>query len=78
MTRGSWLDLPSHLAWLDQEGGRLLDFAAASRGEIGFLLVHGLLHLLGYDHETPGEAALMEERQEAVMQALGLSRARPA
>ena len=36
MTRGSWLDLPSHLAWLDQEGGRLLDFAAASRGEIGF------------------------------------------
>src|SRR3989440_7690624 len=32
--------------------------------ELGFLLVHGLLHLLGYDHETPEEAATMQARQE--------------
>jgi len=42
--------------------------------ELGFLLVHGLLHLLGYDHETPEEAAAMEARQEAVLHALGLHR----
>lgn len=42
--------------------------------ELGFLLVHGYLHLLGYDHETPQEASAMEARQEAVLRALGLSR----
>jgi len=42
--------------------------------EFGFLLVHGLLHLLGYDHETAAEAAAMEARQEAVLASLGLPR----
>jgi probable rRNA maturation factor len=42
--------------------------------ELGFLLAHGLLHLLGYDHETATEAATMEARQEAVLHALGLHR----
>lgn len=42
--------------------------------EFGFLLVHGLLHLLGYDHETPTDAEVMEARQEAVLHVLGLHR----
>jgi probable rRNA maturation factor len=42
--------------------------------ELGFLLVHGLLHLLGYNHETPDEAATMQARQEAILHALGLHR----
>ncbi len=42
--------------------------------EFGFLLVHGLLHLLGYDHEAPGDAEIMEARQEAVLRVLGLHR----
>jgi rRNA maturation RNase YbeY len=32
--------------------------------ELRLLLVHGILHILGYDHETPDERALMWERQE--------------
>ncbi len=42
--------------------------------ELGFLLVHGLLHLLGYDHETSEDAAIMEARQAAVLDSLGLRR----
>ena len=42
--------------------------------ELGFLLVHGLLHLLGYDHETPDEVGTMEARQEAILHALELHR----
>lgn len=50
------------------------EYGHARSREVGFLLVHGLLHLLGYDHETPEDAAAMEQRQEAVLHVLGLSR----
>lgn len=43
--------------------------------EIGFLTVHSMLHLLGYDHETDKlEARKMREKEEAVLEKLGISR----
>ena len=36
------------------------------------LVVHGVLHLLGYDHETPTEAAGMEGREIVILARLGL------
>ena len=36
------------------------------------LLVHGLLHLLGYDHErSPAEARRMQRKERALIRALG-------
>lgn len=37
-------------------------------GEIEWLLVHGLLHLLGYEDETEAGAAQMEARGRAVIE----------
>ena len=42
--------------------------------EIGFLTVHSMLHLLGYDHMTPEEASVMEKKQAAALDALGITR----
>jgi probable rRNA maturation factor len=43
--------------------------------EIGFLTVHSMLHLLGYDHETsPLEERKMREKEEQVLGQLGISR----
>ncbi len=43
--------------------------------EIGFLTVHSMLHLLGYDHEiSPLEECKMREKEEAVLTELGISR----
>jgi len=43
--------------------------------EIGYLTVHSMLHLLGYDHEQGGiEAVKMREKEEAVLLKLGISR----
>ena len=43
--------------------------------EIGFLTVHSLLHLLGYDHEDGGlEMVKMREKEETVLTRIGLKR----
>lgn len=42
--------------------------------ELGFLTVHGLLHLLGFDHLTDEGAEVMERSQEVILAAAGLSR----
>lgn len=42
--------------------------------EFAFLVAHSLFHLCGYDHMEEQEAARMEEKQEAVLAALGITR----
>ncbi len=42
--------------------------------EAAYLVVHGLLHLLGYDHEAPADAAVMRPREETILASLGLPR----
>lgn len=44
--------------------------------EIGLLFVHGILHLLGYDHGTPDEKAAMWQIQDEILTHLEIS-ARP-
>ncbi|MBA3942970.1 MAG: rRNA maturation RNase YbeY [Herpetosiphonaceae bacterium] len=42
--------------------------------ELAYLLTHGLLHLLGYDHEAPEDALTMRQHEEMHLQALGITR----
>lgn len=45
------------------------------RREVGFLTVHSMLHLLGYDHEAGGiDSVRMREKEETVLTQLGLQR----
>jgi probable rRNA maturation factor len=43
----------------------------AVAGEIAHLLVHGLLHILGHDHEEKAEGEEMKEREDELLSALG-------
>ena len=42
--------------------------------ELGFLVVHGFLHLNGYDHEEPADEEKMFSLQEKILDAYGLKR----
>ncbi|HEY4552041.1 MAG TPA: rRNA maturation RNase YbeY [Bacillaceae bacterium] len=42
--------------------------------ELGFLAVHGFLHLLGYDHMTKEEEERMFSRQREILDSYGLER----
>ncbi len=42
--------------------------------EMALMVVHGLLHLLGYDHETDADAEQMEDRERVLVSTAGRSR----
>lgn len=42
--------------------------------ELSFLTVHGILHLLGYDHMKKEEEKIMFERQELILNAADIKR----
>lgn len=42
--------------------------------EVCFLVVHGFLHLLGYDHMTEANEKVMFGKQEEILQAYGLQK----
>ena len=49
-------------------------YGHSARRELAFLTAHSMLHLCGYDHELPDEAAVMEEKQEKALAELGITR----
>ena len=51
------------------------EFGHSRKRELAYLVVHSVLHLLGYDHLDEGEEkARMRAREDAVMAELGISR----
>lgn len=42
--------------------------------ELHYLLVHGIMHCLGYDHMTDSERAEMREQEELILGKLGITR----
>ncbi len=49
-------------------------YGHSRKRELAFLTAHSMLHLSGYDHMAEEEAAVMEEKQEAVLRKLGIGR----
>lgn len=43
-------------------------YQTAFEEEIMLLLVHGILHLLGHDHEQPGETRVMRSKEKRLME----------
>jgi len=62
---------PSHLGDIVvsvESVGRQAEEAGLALGEeLAHVVLHGLLHVLGYDHEESDEEAVMKAREEAVL-----------
>lgn len=59
---------------LDKVEEQAKEFGHSFERELIYLFVHSMLHLLGYDHMEEEEKAAMRQREEAVMNAIGLER----
>ena len=81
-------DMPTNVLSFPQTGGRLLGDVILSaetlKREAGLadkpledhmahLLIHGYLHLLGYDHEGEDDAEKMEQLERVALKSLGIS-----
>jgi probable rRNA maturation factor len=45
----------------------------AERAHWMHLVIHGVLHLVGYDHQRPADARRMERREAALLRSLGVA-----
>lgn len=51
-----------------------LEYGHSLERELSFLTAHSMLHLFGYDHMEEEERERMEQKQEAILQSLGIVR----
>ena len=58
----------------DRAKEQAADYGHSYRRELLFLSLHGFLHLLGYDHMESDEEAVMNGKQEEILNAYGVTR----
>lgn len=74
---------------IELEGGRVLgdiyisidkakeqakEYNHSLKRELSFLMVHGFLHLLGYDHMNEEDEKVMFDKQERILDSYGITR----
>lgn len=58
----------------DRAKEQAIEFGHSYERELHYLLVHGLLHLFGYDHLTEEDKKEMRRKEEEILEALGVTR----
>ena len=59
---------------IDMARRQALEYNHSLEREVGFLVVHSMLHLLGYDHMTSEEERMMFRKQDEILHTMGLTR----
>ena len=59
---------------IDKVKSQASDYGHSEKREICFLVVHGILHLLGYDHMNESDEKNMFSKQDKILDELGIRR----
>ena len=59
---------------IDKVREQAKQFGHSEKREYAFLILHSVLHLLGYDHMEPKEAKQMEDKQNNILDSMGIAR----
>jgi len=59
---------------IDTATRQAIEYGHSLERELAYLTVHGILHLLGYDHMTEEEKQEMRREEEHVLSLLGINR----
>ena len=58
----------------DRAKEQAAEYGHSLERELSFLAVHGVLHLLGYDHMTEEDERVMREKQTTILDSIGVTR----
>ena len=87
--RGKALKKKDYAFDIDEEGNLLLgciviccdrakeqaeEYGHSYQRELHYLIVHGIMHCLGYDHMTDEDKAQMREKEEYILTKMGITR----
>lgn len=50
------------------------EYSTGFKRELLYMITHGLCHLLGYDHESQEEKIVMREKEEYILNKIGVNR----
>ena len=59
---------------MDHVRAQAAEYGHSERRENGYLLTHGLFHLMGYDHMTDSDKPVMRAMEEKALASIGLTR----
>lgn len=59
---------------MDHVYAQAKEYGHSNRRECGYLLTHGLFHLMGYDHMTDRDKPIMRAMEERALASIGLTR----
>ena len=59
---------------VERARSQAIEYGHSFYREAGYLTVHSMLHLLGYDHENDDDKKIMREKEEIIMNEIGLGR----
>ncbi len=59
---------------IDKVKEQAKEYGHSEKRELAFLAVHGLLHLLGYDHMEKEDEKIMFEKQEKILNGYGIKK----
>jgi len=59
---------------MDHVRAQAAEYGHSERRETGYLLTHGLFHLMGYDHMTDADKPVMRAMEEKSLASIGLQR----
>ncbi len=59
---------------LEKASSQSTEYGHSLEREVGFLIVHGILHLLGFDHDTEDGEKIMQDLQTTILHSVHLER----
>ena len=71
---GKTTNAEEEIQYIDKMKEQALEYGHSETRELSFLVCHGLLHLLGYDHMKKEEEQIMFEKQDKILERLGITR----